>query len=214
MTKQKRFVLITFNTKTMVSSSLKTIFISYKILNLNTYSVFSFHFLAIIILSYNVLSINEKVLDSIFSVVSILFPLIAGFLTFGRDYMNNLKIKIKKINTTTSSKSGLNTSDVVKNQIRKLKETTENFQSVVLSTCLISFLLILFILIVNFNSYNFESYTIDYNQESILEYLELNVVSLLLKTSFFMLLSLLFMNLAYSIYFINSVYEVDEFLME
>lgn len=166
-------------------------------------------FLLLLFSSYKVQCIETNIQDSILNIVSILFPLIAGFLTFGSEILKDLNSKIEKIKQVDQSRKGRPTPDIEKREITKLKVLTANFKNVVINTFFISFTLIIFVLISKFNSFDFKTNLIDPNNFNLLKYLSINGVSFSVKFLFFTILSLLFLNLSYLIYFIIQVNQDD-----
>ena len=67
-----------------------------------------------------VLNIEKELQDSILSIMSIIFPLIAGFLTFGRDTLRDLKKGIDRIVQKDTQDIGTPTSDTTKRKIKYL----------------------------------------------------------------------------------------------
>lgn len=162
-------------------------------------------FLLLFLSSYKIDCIETNIQDSILNIVSILFPLIAGFLTFGREIMKELNSKIEQIKQVDQAREGRPTPDIEKREITRLKVLTANFKSVVINTFIISFTLIIFVLISKFNSFVFKTNLIDPDKFNLVKYLSNNVVPFSIKFLFFTILSLLFLNLSYLVYFIIEV---------
>lgn len=162
-------------------------------------------FLLLIFSSYKVHCIETNIQDSILNIVSILFPLIAGFLTFGSEILKDLNSKIEQIKQVDQAREGRPTPDIEKREITRLKVLTANFKSVVINTFIISFTLIIFVLISKFNSFVFKTNLIDPDKFNFVKYLSNNLVPFSIKFLFFTILSLLFLNLSYLVYFIIEV---------
>lgn len=165
----------------------------------------------IIISSYKVLVINENILDSILSIVSILFPLIAGFLTFGRDLIKDLNEKIESIKEVANNKAGEPTTDYDKRRIVRMKNLASNFKSVIISTFYISFILIIYVLIAKFNNFDFKTSELKFDQIKVWDYISKNVINFILKALLFTTLYTLFLNLTYLVYFIVEVNKDEKF---
>jgi hypothetical protein len=164
--------------------------------------------LSILIISYGVLDIKSAILDSILNVVSILFPLIAGFLTFGRDLIKDLNDKINSIKEISESRIGRPIPDSEKKKIITLKNLASNFKNIIISTFFISFILIIIILIAKFNSFDFKtSYLVN---NCFKKYFIENGLNYFFKIVFFKTLLILFLNLSYLVYFIIQVNKDDE----
>lgn len=159
--------------------------------------------LSVLFISYNVLKIKSSIQDSILNVVSILFPLIAGFLTFGKEIINELNKKIETINKVSNSQIGRPTPDNLKKKIFELKNLASNFRNIIISTFFISFLLIIIILIAKFNSFEFKTSYI--KDDTFQKFFRVNWVNFLIKIVFFSTLLTLFLNLSYLVYFIIQV---------
>jgi preprotein translocase subunit SecG/multidrug transporter EmrE-like cation transporter len=167
-------------------------------------------FIGLFFCSYKVQKIQSNIQDSILNIVSILFPLIAGFLTFGREIMKDINERILAIKAVEESRTGRPTPDVKKRDITKLKSLASNFKSVVINTFFISFSLIIFVLVSKFNSYDFKTEFFKGDKNVFYEYAVNNGLSFVIKLMFFIVLTLLFLNLSYLVYFIVKVNQHDE----
>jgi hypothetical protein len=187
----------------------KTIF-AYKILikpKLVFWSFFCIFLLAPFVTSIFVYSIKKELQDALLTILSIIFPLIAGFLTFGRDTLKNLKQSIKGIKEKDEKDEGEPTTMRDKKKISFLKDLSESFVDVVLSTFFGSFTLIIILLVAKFNNYEF------YTQKFCLpfqEYLSLNILAWLFKTLFFYFAYVMFLNTLYLTVFIIRITKDDD----
>ena len=160
-----------------------------------------------ILTSVFVYAINEKIQDALLSILSIIFPLIAGFMTFGRDTLKNIREDIKKIKLDELNDEGNPVTDIDKHKLRILKDLSSNFIKVVISTFVVSFILIVVLLVTKFNNFefvtekSFNHWTID---------LQANLIILSLKIIFFSFIFIMFLNLLYSTYFIIQVTKHDD----
>jgi hypothetical protein len=154
-----------------------------------------------------VYSIKKELQDALLTILSIIFPLIAGFLTFGRDTLKNLKQSIKGIKEKDEKDEGEPTTMRDKKKISFLKDLSESFVDVVLSTFFGSFTLIIILLVAKFNNYEF------YTQKFCLpfqEYLSLNILAWLFKTLFFYFAYVMFLNTLYLTVFIIRITKDDD----
>ena len=160
-----------------------------------------------LITSVFVYAINEEIQNALLSIVSIIFPLIAGFMTFGRDTLKTIRDDIKKIKLDELNDEGNPVTDIDKHKLRLLKDLSSNFIKVVISTFVVSFILIVVLLVTKFNNFEFVTekkincWTVD---------LRANLIILLLKIIFFLLVFTMFLNLLYSTYFIIQVTKNDD----
>ncbi|MNJ85733.1 hypothetical protein D3C87_32120 [compost metagenome] len=189
----------------------KTIF-AYKILikpKLVFWSFFCIFLFAPFVTSMFVYSIKKELQDALLTILSIIFPLIAGFLTFGRDTLKNLKQSIKGIKEKDEKDEGEPTTASDKKKIGFLKDLSESFVDVVLSTFFGSFTLIIILLVAKFNNYEF------YTQKFCLpfqEYLSLNILAWLLKALFFYFAYVMFLNTLYLTVFIIRITKDDDII--
>jgi hypothetical protein len=156
-----------------------------------------------------VLNIQRDLQDSILSIMSIIFPLIAGFLTFGRDTLRDLKKGIDKIVLKDKEDKGAPTTDTTKRQIKYLKNLSDKFLDIVISTFFISFILIIGLLIAKINKFEFETGSI---KLPLKDYLLSHWINILIKLSFFYLVFIMFLNALFLTIFIVKITKDDELI--
>lgn len=156
-----------------------------------------------------VYNISKEIQDSLLSIMSITFPLIAGFLTFGRDTLKSLNLKINKINIDDESDVGDPVTDTDKAKIKQLKLLSGQFVSIVISTFFISFMLIIILLIAKFNDFTFTS---DNKIESLYDFLSSNWFALVGKIIFFYLVYIMFLNTLFLTIFVIKVTQNDDLI--
>jgi hypothetical protein len=156
-----------------------------------------------------VLNIEKELQDSILSIMSIIFPLIAGFLTFGRDTLRDLKKGIDRIVQKDTQDIGTPTSDTTKRKIKYLKILSDKFIDVVISTFFISFILIIGLLIAKVNKLEFETSSLYFPLKN---YVVDNWINLFIKLSFFYLVFVMFLNALFLIIFIVKITRDDELI--
>lgn len=172
-------------------------------------SVFIVIFLAMIISSaLSIQFVNTEIQELFITILSILFPLIAGFLTFGKDTISKLKNQILNIQEKDRMDKGVSTTDTNKKQISRLKVLSEGFMDVILNVFLVSFILIILLLVSKFNNYEF----ISFDEESFLMYLVCNWLSILLKSILFFLLYSMFFSTLYLVIFIFNITKYDNLI--
>lgn len=141
--------------------------------------------------------------------MSIIFPLIAGFLTFGRDTLRDIKKEIDIIVQRDNDDVGTPTTDTTKRKIKYLKVLSDKFIDVVISTFFISFILIIGLLITKVNKLEFETSIINIPLK---DYLLTNWFNLLIKLSFFYLVFIMFLNTLFLTIFIVKITRDDELI--
>lgn len=156
-----------------------------------------------------VLDIKRDLQDSILNIMSIIFPLIAGFLTFGRDTLRDLKKRIDKIVLKDKEDKGTPTTDTTKRQIKHLKNLSDKFLEIVISTFFISFILIIGLLIAKINKFEFNTVSIKFPLK---EYFLNHWVNIFIKVSFFYMLFIMFLNALFLIIFIVKITKDDELI--
>lgn len=156
-----------------------------------------------------VYNIKKEIQDALLSILSIIFPLIAGFMTFGRDTLKSIKGNIEKIKLDELNDEGNPVTDIDKRKLRLLKNLSSHFIKIIISTFIISFLLIVILLITKFN--NFEFVTEKCFDNWIIDW-QVNVFILLLKLLFFYLVYQMLLNLLYSTLFIIQTTRHDELI--
>ncbi|HRO76507.1 MAG TPA: hypothetical protein PLP27_10210 [Crocinitomicaceae bacterium] len=150
-----------------------------------------------------------EIQEAFLTILSIIFPLIAGFLTFGKDTLKNIKNQIQKIKENDINDKGTPVTDSDKRKIRFLKELSLNFVEVVIGTFVVSFILIIVLLIAKFNSCEFITSNHFF---SLKKYLCENMLFIFLKIGFFFLLYLMFLNTLYLVIFIININKYDEII--
>lgn len=118
--------------------------------------------------------IEEKVIDALITILSIIFPLIAGFLTFGIDILKSIRMRIKMILIKSKEKKGVPVPDTCKNKVRNIENNFAKFIDIIISTFYLSFLLLIGLLVCLSFDYHFETPRInfqvkDFNLKKILE---------------------------------------------
>lgn len=166
-----------------------------------------FFVFSVISSSIFVLDIKKDLQDSILSIMSIIFPLIAGFLTFGRDTLRDLKKGIDRIVQKDTEDIGTPTSDTTKRKIKYLKILSDKFIDVVISTFFISFILIIGLLIAKVNQLEFETSSLHF---PINEFVFNNWINLFIKLSFFYMVFIMFLNALFLTIFIVKITRDDE----
>lgn len=161
--------------------------------------------------SVQIVIIDKDLQDSILSIMSILFPLIAGFLTFGRDILRELREKINSIVKKDLENIGTPTPRPIKVKIKYLKSFSDNFIEVVISTFYISFILIVGLLIAKVLDYEFK--TSNFNL-LLKEYFYQNWFNLLMKFTFFSLVFMMFFNALFLVIYIVKVTKEDDLLTQ
>lgn len=159
-----------------------------------------------LVTSIFVFEVKEKIQNSMLSILSIVFPLIAGFLTFGRESLKRIKKVIQKINENDNAERGVPLTNRDRRTIKDLKLLSDGFIKIVISAFYVSFILIMILLVSNFNDFNF--YTSN-EINSIDNYLESNIINLLLKTTFFYYSYIMLINTVFLIYFILRISKDD-----
>lgn len=154
-----------------------------------------------------VYNVKKEIQDALLSILSIIFPLIAGFMTFGRDTLKSVRGRIEKIKLDELNDEGNPVTDIDKRKLRLLKNLSSNFIKVVISTFIVSFLLIVILLITKFN--NFEFVTAKHFNDWIMHW-QMNLFILLLKLLFFSLVYQMLLNLLYSTLFIIQTTKHDD----
>ena len=149
-------------------------------------------------------SISADIQDSLLSILSILFPLIAGFLTFGRDTMRDLQNNIDEIVRKDAENIGTPTTDTDKRKIANLKNLATNFNKVVIGTFVVSFMLIVCIIVAKFNEYIFQT------SKLCLVTNKMEILHFSLKFIFFCLISWMVLNTIYVIAFIVTIIKNDK----
>lgn len=157
--------------------------------------------------AYFVKEIKDDIFNALLTVVSILFPLIAGFLTFGRETVAELNDKIIKSKNIDKNKKGRPIPDSVKREINRNKALAKNFKSIVINTFFISFILIMAILVSKIIGFNYTTVSFDYTKIELKTFLGDNIINLILKTVLFSILTMLFLNLSYLVFFIIKVFD-------
>lgn len=152
--------------------------------------------------------VNTEIQELFITILSILFPLIAGFLTFGKDTISKLKNQIKDIQGKDKKDIGEPTTDTDKKQISRLKRLSDGFINIILNVFIVSFILIILLLISKFNNYEF----ISFDEESFLMYLGCNWLSILLKSILFFLLYSMFFSTLYLVIFIFNITKYDDLI--
>lgn len=170
-----------------------------------------FCFLLCAFLAVEILIVYKDLQDAILSIMSILFPLIAGFLTFGRDILKELREKINSIAKKDLENIGTPTPRPLKVKIKYLKTLSDNFIEVVISTFYISFILIVGLLIAKVLNYEFK--TSNFNLP-LKEYFYDNWLNLLMKYSFFSLVFMMFFNALFLVIYIVKVTKEDDLLTQ
>lgn len=163
--------------------------------------------IAVLSTSFFVFNIKSEIQGSLLSILSILFPLIAGFMTFGRDTLKNITDEIKKIKIDELNDEGESITDIDKRQLRLLKDLSSNFLNVVISTFFISFLLIIILLISMFNDFEFST------SNDIVKWIEnwkFNIGILIVKIVFFYLVYTMLLNVLYVTIFIIRITKHDD----
>jgi hypothetical protein len=155
--------------------------------------------------------INIEIQEAFLTILSIIFPLIAGFLTFGKDTLKSIKKQIQTINEKDRNDIGIPVTDSDKRKIRFLKDLSLRFVEVVIGTFIISFVLIIILLIAKFNDYEF---TTNNHYFPLKEYICENLLIIFLKIGFFFLLYLMFLNTLYLVIFIININKHDEIISE
>lgn len=152
--------------------------------------------------------VTTEIQELFITILSILFPLIAGFLTFGKETIFKLKNQIKDIQEKDEKDIGEPTTDTDKKQISRLKGLSEGFINIILNVFIVSFILIILLLVSKFNNYEF----ISFNEESFLMYLVCNWLSILLKSILFFLLYSMFFSTLYLVIFIFNITKYDDLI--
>jgi hypothetical protein len=154
-----------------------------------------------------VFQISVEIQDSLLSILSILFPLIAGFLTFGRDTLKSLKKKIDTIISDDEADIGSPVTDSDRGKIKTLKSLSDQFVDMVISTFFISFLLIIILLTAKFNNFTF----LTANQfSSMKDFLMANWLGIISKIVFFYLVYIMLLNTLFLTIFIIKVTRNDD----
>ena len=154
-----------------------------------------------------VYSIKTEIQNTLLSILSIIFPLIAGFMTFGRDTLKSIRSDIQRIKLDELNDEGNPATDLDKRKLRFLQDLSSNFIKVVISTFTVSFLLIVILLITKFNNFEFatekcfKNWTVDWQTDLFI---------LLLKLFFFSLVYTMLLNLIYSTLFIIQIARYDD----
>ncbi len=181
---------------------------AYKLILGKYFGVFIFlYFCLILSSSLFVFRISQEIQDSLLTIMSIIFPLIAGFLTFGREMLISLKNKIKNIKDNDEKDRGRPTTDSNKIKIQSLKSLSYNFISVVTSSFMISFILIISLLVSKFNDYLFIT---DHKLEFSILYFTENWINISIKIVFFYLSYSMLLNLLFLSIFIVKTTNYDE----
>lgn len=186
--------------------------LAYKILIKSKFLFWGFFIsflLAPIVTSLLVYSVKKELQDALLTILSIIFPLIAGFLTFGRDTLKNLKNSIENIIEKDRLDQGEPTTATDKKKIQFLKNLTKNFVDIILSTFFVSFVLIVFLLVAKFNNYEFLSIKFC---EPTYEFISINLISWILKSVFFYFAFIMLLNTIYLTVFIIRITRDDELL--
>lgn len=187
----------------------KTIF-AYKILitpKFLFWIFFSIFLFSPLITSFFVFSIKKELQDALLTILSIIFPLIAGFLTFGRDTLKGLKNSIENIIEKDRLDQGEPATKTDKKKIQFLKNLTKNFVDIILSTFFVSFVLIIILLVAKFNNYEFPSTKFCF---PIKELILLNLIPWLLKSVFFYFAYVMLLNTIYLTIFIIRITKDDD----
>jgi len=150
-----------------------------------------------------------EIQDALLSIMSIFFPLIAGFLTFGRDTLKSLQKKIDKINHEDQADIGDPVTDTDKAKIRFLKKLSGQFIDIVISTFFVSFILIVLLLTAKFNDYSFGT---DKSVLEIGEFFKSNWFGLISKIVFFYLIFTMLFNTVFLTLFITRVTQNDQLI--
>jgi Na+/alanine symporter len=167
--------------------------------------------LGVISSSVFVLELKNDLQDSVLSITSIIFPLIAGFLTFGRDTLREIKKSIAKIIESDKEDKGISTTITDKKRINRLKGLSDKFIDVVVSTFVTSFILIIGLLISKINNLNFKTSSLTFDQGA-KDYLINNWFNLSIKSIFFFFIFTLFLNALYLTVFIIKITKEDELI--
>ncbi|MBU3661492.1 MAG: hypothetical protein FGM14_16630 [Flavobacteriales bacterium] len=149
-------------------------------------------------------SISSNIQDAFLTILSIIFPLIAGFLTFGKELLKSITKKIEEIIQDDIDNVGPPTTDFDKGKIADLSVMASNFTDVILKIFRFAFYLIVFIIITKFNDYNFKTEVFDFNFYT---YIQSNYFALILKFVFFYFL---FQLLFYTFYFMVFISEITK----
>jgi len=149
--------------------------------------------------------VNTDIQELLITILSIIFPLIAGFLTFGKETISKIKNQIKDIQERDKKDIGTSTSDTDKNKIRRLKGLSEGFINIILNVFIISFILIILLLVSKFNNYEF----ISFDEETFWLYLGCNWISIILKSILFFFLYSMFFSTLYLVIFIFKTTRFD-----
>lgn len=172
-------------------------------------STFIVTFIAMIVSSALFIQfVNTEIQELFITILSILFPLIAGFLTFGKETISKLKNQIKDIQEKDRTDKGMSTTDTDKKQISRLKKLSDGFINVVLNVFIVSFILIILLLISKFNNYEF----ISFSEESFWLYLGCNWISIILKSILFFFLYSMFFSTLYLVIFIFNITKYDDLI--
>lgn len=164
--------------------------------------LFIIFLVSILLTSLFVFKVNKDIQDSLISILSILFPLIAGFLTFGRDTLKSITKSIDNIKYNDNNDIGAPVTDTDKKEIRDLKIYAKNFIGIVTSTFFVSFILIIILIVAKFNTYLFQSSN---TLVPIKDFLYENWGHLLFKVVFFYLIYTMLLNTLYLTIFIMKV---------
>jgi hypothetical protein len=156
-----------------------------------------------------VFNISIEIQETFLTILSIIFPLIAGFLTFGKDTLKNIKNQIQKIKESDINDKGTPVTDSDKRTIRFLKELSLNFVEVVIGTFVVSFILIIVLLVAKFNNYEFATSNHFFSLE---KYLCENLLVIFVKIGLFFLLYLMLLNTLYLVIFIININKHDEII--
>lgn len=154
-----------------------------------------------------VYNIRKEVQDALLSILSIIFPLIAGFMTFGRDILKSIRRDIEKIRLDEANDEGKPVTDMDKRRLSLLKDLSSNFIRVVISTFAVSFLLIVILLVSKFNNFEFGT---DTCLDDWTNYWQTNLITFVLKVTFFYLGYTMLLNLLYSTLFIIRITKHDD----
>lgn len=190
-------------------------FSAFKLLFVKSWSFYFILSLFISILflcTFFVKTIETTIQDAVLNIVSILFPLIAGFLTFGREIIINLNKRIDSIKLTDKNQQGRPTPDLIRRKISRLKNLALNFKNIVISTFFNSFLLIIIVLIAKFNKFEFKTEFFNSHCLNFSSFIKLHWITFVLKLIFLSTILILFLNLSYLVYFIIQVNKEDELI--
>lgn len=180
-----------------------------KYVQIKLISSIALFFVLLIFTSLSVYQIKAEIQAVLLSILSIIFPLIIGFLTFGLDLLIKTKAKIKAIKEKDDNDVGIPETKTDKNKINYLYTLSQHFISVIVNSFQFSFLLITILIVSNF--FNFE-YISTGNIYDIKGFILVNGIVIMLKIVFFFCVYIMLLNTLFVMTYISSIYKNENII--